>query len=122
MSSIPYCDDVLPEDVPLLSLPDIAKQSGLVVTQVHQMLRDHQLIAVKRSGWVGVPEEFFGGDGHVLKFLPGLISVLRDGGFTEAEILRWLFTADESLSGTPVHALHGHQAREVIRRAQALAF
>ncbi|WP_068278234.1 Rv2175c family DNA-binding protein [Aldersonia kunmingensis] len=122
MSTIPYCDDVLPAEVPLLSLPDIAKQLGLAVTRVHQMLRDHQFIAVKRSGWVGVPEEFFGEDGEVLKFLPGLISVLRDGGFRDDEILRWLFTADESLSGTPAAAMHGHQAREVVRRAQALAF
>ncbi|MBD0321987.1 MAG: DNA-binding protein [Aldersonia sp.] len=122
VSAIPYSDDVLPADISLLQLPDVAKQLGVVVTRVHQMLRDHQLIAVKRSGYLGVPEEFFGPDGNVLKPLPGLISVLRDGGFTETEILRWMFTADDSLPGTPVAALHGHQAREVVRRAQAMAF
>lgn len=122
MSSIPYCDDVLPADVSLLQLPDVAKQLGLVVTRVHQQLRDHQLIAVKRDGYVGVPEDFFGSDGQILKFLPSLISVLRDGGYTEPEILRWMFTADDSLPGTPAAALHGDQAREVIRRAQAMAF
>jgi hypothetical protein len=48
--------------------------------------------------------------------------------------MRWLFTGDESLTVTrdgtterieaarPVDALHGHQAREVLRRAQAMAY
>nr|WP_206071599.1 Rv2175c family DNA-binding protein [Antrihabitans stalactiti] len=121
VSAIPYADDVLPESVPLLQLPDVAKQLGLAVTRVHQLLRDHQLIAVKRDGIIAVPEEFFGADGKVLKFLPGLLAVLSDGGFTEVEALRWLFAEDDSLPGTPVAALRGHQAREVIRRAQAMA-
>lgn len=122
VSAIPYSDDVLPASVPLLQLPDVAKQLGLVVTRVHQMLRDKQLIAVKRDGYLGVPEAFFGDDGHVVKFLPSLLSVMRDGGFSETEILRWLFAEDDSLPGTPAQALRGHQAREVIRRAQAMAF
>jgi hypothetical protein len=122
VSSIPYCDDVLPDEVSLLQLPDVAKLLEVPVTRVHQMLRDRQLIAVKRAGYVGVPEEFFSPDGQVLKFLPGLLSVLHDGGFTEPEIMRWLFTADDSLPGTPASALHGDLAREVVRRAQAMAF
>lgn len=70
----------------------------------------------------------------MVKHLFGLLSVLRDGGYHEPEILRWLFAGDESLTvsrdGTterieaarPVDALHGHQAREVLRRAQAMAY
>ena len=52
----------------------------------------------------------------------GGLAVLHDGGYTEIEILRWLFLADDSLPGRPVDALHGDLAREVIRRAQAMAF
>ena len=48
--------------------------------------------------------------------------MLYDGGFTEEEILAYLFTPDDSLPGRPIDALHGHGAREVIRRAQAMAF
>ena len=33
-----------------------------------------------------------------------------------------MFEEDESLPGRPAEALHGHRAREVIRRAQAMAF
>ena len=61
-------------------------------------------------------------DDEVVRFLPGLVSVLRDGGYQDDEILRWLFEADESLPGRPADALHGHRAREVVRRAQAMAF
>ncbi len=36
--------------------------------------------------------------------------------------LRWLFTPDDSLPGTPIDALRGGRKTEVRRRAQALAF
>ncbi|HEY5148218.1 MAG TPA: Rv2175c family DNA-binding protein, partial [Mycobacterium sp.] len=72
--------------------------------------------------------------GQVVKSLTGLLAVLRDGGYRDTEILRWLFTADPSLTLTrdgareaisnarPVDALHAHQAREIVRRAQAMAY
>lgn len=121
VSAIPYTDDVLDPSVSLLQLPDVAKQLGLVVTRVHQMLREGELIAVRRNTIISVPEEFFDDEG-VVRFLPGLLRVLRDGGYTDAEILRWLFTEDDTLPGTPVAALHTDSAREVVRRAQAMAF
>ena len=58
----------------------------------------------------------------ILTWITGAITVLYDGGFTEEEILAYLFTPDDSLPGRPIDALHGHGAREVIRRAQAMAF
>ncbi len=122
VSSFPYCDDVLDAEVSLLDLPTVADKLGISVTRVHQLLREHQLLAIKRNRVVGVPAAFFGADGNVLKQLPGLIAVLRDGGYTEGEIVRWMFTEDDSLPGMPIEALHGHLAREVLRRAQAMAF
>ena len=123
MSAIPYSDDVLPASVSLLQLPDVAKQLDLVVTRVHQLLRDRQLIAVRRGGYVGVPEDFFGDDGDILRMLPGLITVLHDGGYSDAEILEWLYVEDDTLrGGSAVKALRGDEAREVVRRAQAMAF
>lgn len=122
VSAIPYCDDVLDPSVSLLQLVDVAKSLGVPVTRVQQLLRDEQLIAVRRNGVLGVPELFFGEDGQTLKWLPGLIAVLHDGGFRDEEILLWLFREDDSLPGTPVQALHGDLAREAIRRAQAMGF
>lgn len=134
MSGIPTVEDVLPPDEPVYDLPKVADLLGLVVTRVHQQLRDGHLIAVRRGGIIVVPKNFFSESGAVVKHLGGLLAVLRDGGYTDTEILRWLFTPDSSLTITvdgskeaienarPVDALHAHQAREIIRRAQAMAY
>ena len=122
VSKFPHCDDVLPADIPTVNLPEVSDRLGIPVTRVHDLLRDGALIAIKRDGVVVVPEVFFDDDDEVVRFLPGLVAVLRDGGYQDDEILRWLFEADESLPGRPADALHGHRAREVVRRAQAMAF
>ncbi len=113
---------MLDRSIPLLQLPDVSKWMGIPITGVHQLLRDHRLIAVKRDRVPGVPEAFFGEDGQPVRLLSGLITVLRDGGFADEEILQWLFTEDDSLTGTPIDAMHTDQAREVVRRAQSMAF
>jgi hypothetical protein len=134
VSSIPAGDDVLDPDEPLYDLPKVAELLRLPVTKVHQQLRDGHLVAVRRGGVLMVPQVFFTGSGQVVKSLPGLLAVLRDGGYRDTEILRWLFTADPSLTLTrdgvrepisnarPIDALHSHQAREILRRAQAAAY
>ncbi|HTY28125.1 MAG TPA: Rv2175c family DNA-binding protein [Mycobacterium sp.] len=134
MSSIPAGDDVLDPDEPLYDLPKVAELLHVPVTKVHQQLREGHLVAVRRDGVPMVPKLFFTESGQVVKSLSGLLAVLRDGGYRDTEILRWLFTADPSLTLTrdgvresitnarPVDALHAHQAREVVRRAQAMAY
>jgi hypothetical protein len=134
VSSIPAGDDVLDAGEPVYNLPEVADMLGIAVTKVHQQLRDGHLVALRRDGAVVIPQAFFNSSGSVVKSLPGLLAVLRDGGYRDSEILRWLFTADPTLTLTfdgsrdpvpnarPVDALHSHQAREVIRRAQALAY
>ncbi|WP_433679555.1 Rv2175c family DNA-binding protein [Nocardia sp. CA-119907] len=122
MSAFPCSADVLPESVAVIPLPEVADKLGLVVTRVHQMLRDHQLLAVRRDGVAGVPERFFDETGAIVKPLPGLITVMKDAKYTDEEILEWIFTDDDSLPGKPVDALHGPLAREVLRRAAAEPF
>jgi hypothetical protein len=68
-----------------------------------------------------VPAAFVQGDA-VLKGLPGTLTLLADAGFSDDEALRWLFTPDDSLPGSPVQALVENRGTEVKRRAQALAF
>ncbi len=134
MSSIPTADDVLDPDEAVYDVPAVAQLMGIPVTKVHQQLREGHLVAVRRNGVVVVPKVFFDATGHVVKSLAGLLVVLHDGGYTETEIVRWLFTPDSSLTirrdgstegqanARPVDALHSHQAREVVRRAQAMAY
>ncbi|MCA2243000.1 Rv2175c family DNA-binding protein [Mycobacterium sp. WUMAC-067] len=134
MSSIPAGDDVLDPDEPIYDLPRVAELLKIPVSKVHQQLRDGHLVAVRRGEGVVVPQVFFTQSGEVVKSLPGLLTILHDGGYHETEIVRWLFTRDPSLTVTrdgtkdaisnarPVDALHAHQAREVVRRAQAMAY
>ncbi|AKE41575.1 Transcription regulator [Corynebacterium kutscheri] len=114
--------DLVPEGEVLLSVPDYAERLGVPVTRVFDLLGDHKLIAVVRDGIKMIPEAFLSKKGTTNKFVPGTIAVLSDGGYSDSEIISYLFTEDDSLPGRPIDALHGHLAREVMRRAQALAF
>jgi Rv2175c C-terminal domain of unknown function len=105
-----------------LTVPEAAGRLGIPVSRVKQMLRDRKLLAVQRpNGTFSVPAAFLVGD-QVVRGLHGTLTLLFDCGFTEPEALRWLFTADESLPGTPIQAIAEHRSTEVNRRAQALAF
>jgi len=105
-----------------LTIPEVADRLGLPLSRVKQLLRDRKLLAVQRpSGKLSVPAAFLDGD-QVVRGLHGTLTLLLDCGFDDAEALRWLFTADESLPGTPIQAIAEHRGTEVNRRAQALAF
>ena len=103
-----------------VTLPDVAERLDVPVTKVRQMLRERRLLGVRTEGVLRVPADFVA-DGTLLKGLPGLLTVLFDAGFDDDEALRWLYTPDDSLPGTPVQALAENRGREVTRRAQASA-
>jgi hypothetical protein len=104
-----------------VTVPDAADQLGVDVTKVRQLLRERKFIGVRRDGVLRIPALFIR-DGAVLKSLPGTLTLLADSGFSDDEALRWLFTPDDSLPGSPVQALVENRGTEVKRRAQALAF
>jgi hypothetical protein len=104
-----------------ITLPDVAEKLGLTISKVHQLIREGGLIAVRRDGVRRVPAELVAND-VVRKHLPGVITLLHDAGFNDEEALRWLYEPDESLGGNAAIALGGDRAREVKRRAQAVAF
>jgi len=103
-----------------LTPAEVAQQLGVSPNRVRQLLRDRKLMAAPGSGYSKIPADFVQ-DGAVLKHLPGLLTVLRDGGFSDEEAFDWLFREDDSLPGTPVQALRDNRHTEVTRRAQAMA-
>ena len=103
-----------------LTPAEVAQTLGVSPNRVRQLIRDGKLMAVPGTGNSRIPADFVQ-DGAVLKHLPGLLTVLRDGGFSDEEAFDWLFRDDETLPGTPVEALRGDRHTEVTRRAQALA-
>lgn len=123
MSSNNESSFALPDNEPLLTLPETAERLGVVVTKVMDLVNEHKLIVVRRDGIRYIPEAFLSTKKeNTNRFIPGVIALLADGGFSDEEILAFLFTEDETLPGRPIDALHSQLAREVMRRAQAMAF
>ncbi|MQY02443.1 Rv2175c family DNA-binding protein [Actinomadura macrotermitis] len=104
-----------------ISLQEATERLGIKIGRTKQLLSERKLLAVRRDGAPAVPAAFIK-DGEVIKGLPGTLTLLSDAGFDDLEMLRWLFTADDTLPGTPVDALAENRGTEVRRRAQAMAF
>lgn len=128
MSEYASLDTPLTDDVDALvdrwlTVPDLADALGIDVVQARQLIKDRKLIAVRRGTGrvVSVPADFID-DGVIVKKLTGLLVVLADSGFDENQAIRWIFTPDDSLPGTPMQALRENRGTEVRRRAQSLAF
>jgi hypothetical protein len=106
-----------------LPLPDVAQLLDVSITKVHGLL-DERALAALRIGERkirSVPAAFLQ-DGHVVESLKGTIVVLADAGYSDEELIAWLFTPDESLRGRPIDALREGRKTEIRRRAQSLAW
>jgi Rv2175c C-terminal domain of unknown function/DNA-binding protein Rv2175c, wHTH domain len=106
----------------LITLPDAAELLAVPITKVHQLLKDGQLVVTTDDAGRRVLPRGFVAGGAVLKGLPSVITLLRDGGYADPEIIDWLLRADDSLPGTPMQALVENRGTEIKRRAQAAAF
>ncbi|WP_409485582.1 Rv2175c family DNA-binding protein [Arsenicicoccus dermatophilus] len=114
-------EDVVPG---WLTVPDIAEQAGVTLSQVRSWLAEGDLASVRRGERrvVSVPEGFVQ-DGLPLETLRGTLSVLYDAGLSEAEAVEWLHLPDETLrEGTPIADLRAGHKTEIRRRAQEMAF
>lgn len=115
----PVLGDLIPE---WLDWKAAGEALGVTVSKVRQMIREHQLAgAVPREGaGQQVPAELIM-DGEIVKGVPGLLTTLSDGGWSDREMLTWIFTADDTLPGRPIDALRENRGSEVKRRAQVIA-
>ena len=106
-----------------MPLPDVARLLDVSITKVHSLL-DERALAALRVGdrrIRSVPAEFIQ-DGQVVDSLKGPIVVLSDAGYSDEDLIVWLFTPDESLHGRPIDALREGRKTEIRRRAQTLAW
>lgn len=99
---------------------EAAQLLGVTPAKVRTMIKVHELAAAVPTAGAGprVPAAFLD-DGLVVKGLPGLLTVLHDGGYDDRECIVWLFTEAE-LPGRPIDALRENRGSEVKRRAQAM--
>ena len=114
-------DSVTAAPAAWVPLPDVADKLDLSISKVNQMVRDGDLLAVRRDGIRVVPAELLA-NSTVRKHLPGVLNLLRDAGYNDEEALRWLYEPADDLDGNAALGLGGDRAREVKRRAQALGF
>lgn len=105
-----------------LDWAEAARLLGVTVGKVRTMIRLHELAAAVPRPGVGqrIPADLIQ-DGLVVKGIPGLLTVLHDGGYDDRQAIAWIFT-DLGLPGRPIDALRENRGSEVKRRAQALAF
>lgn len=105
-----------------MTLEEVAEELSIAPSQVRRMLRDRDLVGVRRGKPVQlhVPRDFV--QPELLPALSGTVTVLLDSGFSEAEVIRWLFSEQDGLPGTPVSQLRAGHKTEIRRRAQSLAF
>jgi excisionase family DNA binding protein len=68
--------------VETLTPAEVAEQLGVSGNKVRQLIAERKLMAVPGSGNAKIPVEFIQ-DGAVLKHLPGLLTLLYDGRFTD---------------------------------------
>ncbi|BAS08462.1 DNA-binding protein Rv2175c [Arthrobacter sp. Hiyo4] len=102
-----------------LPLPDVAQLLDVSITRVHGLI-DERALAALRVGERrirSVPAAFIL-DGQVVDSLKGTIVVLADAGYSDEDLIVWLFTPDESLRGRPIDALREGRKTEIRRRAR----
>ena len=102
---------------------EAARRLEVTVAKVRTMIRQHELAAAVPAPKAGqqIPAAFLDEDNLIVKGLPGLLTVLHDGGYDDRECIAWLFT-DLGLPGRPIDALRENRGSEAKRRAQAMGF
>ena len=134
MSAISDLDDLVGS---WLTVPDVAEMLGVDPGKVRRLVQERRLVAVRRGTppVLSVPAAFLVA-GHlanpaapdqpredrpwaVLAALQGTLTVLGDDGFSDEEVVAWLFAVEDSLGVAPIEALRAGRKTEVRRVAQA---
>jgi hypothetical protein len=103
-----------------LTTPDLVEILDEPLGRVRRLIAEQHLIGSTRNGAFAVPSVFIV-DGRPLASLRGTIIVLTDAGFTDDEVIDWLFEENEELGRTPIAALLDGHKSAVRRIARTLA-
>jgi len=103
-----------------LTTPDLVEALDEPLGRVRRLIADQYLVGSTRNGAFAVPAVFIV-DGRPLASLRGTIMVLTDAGFSDDEVIDWLFTDEPELGRTPIAALLDGHKSAVRRVARTLA-
>ena len=112
----------LSADVAVLPVAEVAQMLGVPVSRVHQMVRDGQLLSVRRDGAVWVPSDFFADGAAASRVCPGRSCCCATGATATRRSSGGSSPTTPRLPGSPIASLRAGRHREVKRRAQAMAF
>ncbi|WP_062385822.1 Rv2175c family DNA-binding protein [Demequina iriomotensis] len=112
-------------DAMWLTVPDFADRLGSTPSKVRDMLREGDLLAVRRGErqTLQIPADVIvDGDAgpEVIATLRGTLTLLRDAGMDDAECAEWLLSDEPELGMSPLAALREGRRAHVRRVAQAL--
>ncbi|BDZ60846.1 hypothetical protein GCM10025873_06370 [Demequina sediminis] len=121
----PQYPGAMTDDSAWLSVPDFAEQLGTTASKVREMVREGELLSVRRGErqTVQIPAGFIvdGEEGPtVLPTLRGTLTLLRDAGFGDGEAADWLMSDEPELGMSPLAALREGRRAHVRRIAQAM--
>ncbi|MGO2746027.1 Rv2175c family DNA-binding protein [Microbacterium sp.] len=103
-----------------LTTPELAEVLDEPLGRVRRLIAEQYLVGSTRNGAYAVPAVFIV-DGRPLASLRGTIIVLADAGFSDDEIIDWLFADEPELGRTPIAALLDGHKSAVRRVARTLA-
>lgn len=106
-----------------LTVPDAAEALGVDVTRVRAMIKELRLLAVRRGerAVLSIPAALLQ-DGEPVKGLRGTLMMLADFGYSDEEMVDWLFSPEDVLGGlTPAAALLDNRPTAVHKAAQLRA-
>ncbi|WP_062293604.1 Rv2175c family DNA-binding protein [Demequina phytophila] len=113
------------DDAAWLTVPDFADRLATTASKVREMLREGQLLAVRRGErqTLQIPAGVIV-DGErgpeIVHTLHGTLTLLRDAGMDDAECADWLMTDEPELGMSPLDALREGRRAHVRRIAQTL--
>lgn len=109
----------------LLSAKQAAEMLNVPRTRIKQLESEGSLVTINEGGKAHVPAGFLvevDGQWEVLESLRGTVTLLRDAGFSSAEMVEWLFAVEDELGCAPIDSLRVGSARQVNRIAQTLGY
>lgn len=116
--------EALNSDDAWLAVPEIMDLTGDSLATVKTWLQERDVVGIRRgnNNALRVPKLFVTPEGP-LKFLRGTITRLTDSGYSDEEIIDWLYRPDSTLlGGSAIASLWEGNKTEVRRRAQETAF
>lgn len=113
------------ESLPIewMTVPDAAERLGVDASRVRGMLKERRLVAVRRGerSVLSIPVALLR-DGVPVKGLHGTLVMLDDFGYSDEEMVHWLFSPEDALGGlTPAAALQDNRPTAVHKAAQLRA-